>query len=1153
MKLRRLHVHRLAGLDPFVLEVGDGGLVVIHGPNGSGKTSLAAIVRGTLWPRREPRLDRAEADTVWTDASGRSRIARLDRGSVAWQDGSAPRLPDAHLADCFLLRLGELLDRDGAGDGDLARAIAAAFSGGHDLVELADRLFPQPTPHAKGAARRKLDEARRVLGDVVRRAQENAAAEAELDALRARIADADAARGDVVLLKDAIDLATLRRTRAELDAAAAQLPPSAGRLSGDEGERRAQLERASAAAASACRDAEAQLARLEDDIARARFGPEPLADDVLGAWLERARALEKTEEQLASGEHAAAAYAAEVDAARGTLRGAGDAVLATLDDATLNDVAALLADAAAWRERRASFDGSAPVPRDGAEPERLAAAARALATWLASPAEAVPGLEPRTAWLLAVAAVVAGAALGALVHPWLSLVATGGLAALLLLALRPSAPRWPARANAAQEFTATTVAPPAAWTDAAVRTRLAALEVELAHARAAALARTQSAKEEAGLAARGSEIETRRRALCARVGLPEETFELRLHEFAQGLTAWQRAIERQRGAVALVDELRRAREEQQRAVAEFLVAHGAAHPADGAAAFAGVERLRERNERWAAALSQHAAALRSVERQREAQRAAAAAIDEFYARLGLEPGAVLALEHALLAKSTWDDLAKRRHGVDAQVAALTARLAERPDLAARTPAALDAELQAARARADELAALSKRLGEIETALDQAGRSHEMQDAAEAVQAAEDELAAQRAATLRAAAGRFLLERVRREHETIGRPAVLRRASALFESFTAHAYALEILHGDEPSFAAVERATGLRRTLGELSDGTRLQLLLAARLGFALEAEQGAGLPLILDEALANSDPERTRAVVQALLALTADGERQVFYLTSNPADVAMLRTLCLDAGRPDPVAIDLAEVRRIGAAGVVPADYAIARAAVPDPAGLTTDEFAVRLRVPHVVDGAPVDTWHPFHVFRDDLPRLADLLRATGAITLGQLDAAVSDPAFASVLDARTRAAVHARIAIARATLAAWRIGRGRTLGAEDLLRCEAVSDRLRDRTLEVLEEVAGDAAALLAALEDKRVKNFRSDKLEELRAFLESERFVDSRERLDRVTVGVAALNAVQGRLGAAELSVDDVQALVSDVLAVLETAAARAVPGRGAAEAGA
>lgn len=1168
MKLRRIAVRRLAGLDPFVLDVGEGGLVVVHGPNGSGKTSLAAVVRGTLWPDTEPRLARAEADTTWTDAAGRTRVARLEDGEVAWQDGAAPALPDAHLADCFLMRLGELLDRDGAGEDDLARAIAAAFSGGHDLAALADRLFPEPTPHAKGSARRRLDEARRVLNDCVRRAQDNAVVEAELDALRARVEDAKVAHLELSPLTDALELARLHRTRVELNAAAAQLPTIVKTLSGNEREHRARMVGVIFTAATARRDAEAQLERIDEDIERARFGAEPLAEEVLGAWLERARALEKTEEQLAAAERVAAACSTEVDAARATLHGAGDEALVALDDATLQDIAALLVDAAAWRERKASLDVVAVAADDGADPERLAAAARSLAAWLASPAEIVPGLEPRMAQMLTFAAIAAGVALGALVHPWLSLVAAVGILAVLLLVLRARTPHWPARAGAAQDFMATGVAPPNAWTDSAVRARLAVLESELAHARATEHTRMQAMKDEAGVSARDAALSARRRALSARLGLPEETFELRLYEFAQGLTAWQRAVERRHAAMELAVSLRRACDEQSSAAGEFLTACGFSTPADGAAAVASIERLRDRNARWSVALAQRTHAEQVVARERQAERDAAARLEDFdarlgldeivrldehYARLGPEVGKVLALEHALVAKPAWDDLTKRRFGIEVQIAALEARLAERPELVVRHETAIEADLLAARERADGLAASSKRLGEIENALDQARRSHEMQEAAEAVQAAEDEIAAQRAATLRAAAGRFLLERVRREHETVGRPAVLRRASALFESFTAHAYTLDVVHGDEPEFAAVERATGLRRSLDELSDGTRLQLLLAGRLGFALEAEQGAGIPLILDEALANSDPERTRAVVQALLALTADGARQVFYLTSNPADVALLRSLCREAGRPDPVSIDLAEVRRIGAAGVVPADYALGRTDLPDPAGLAPDEYAVRLRVPQVPDGAPVDGWHPFHVFRDDLPQLAGLLRATGAESLGQLAAAVDDSALSSAIDARTRAAVHVRLAVARATIAAWRIGRGRTLGAEDLVRCEAVTDSFRERLLELREEVDGRAPALLAALEQKRVKNFRAEKLEELRAYLENEGFVDARERLDRVAIGSAALGAVQSRLAEAALSVEDVQALVSDVLAAIESAAARAVHGRGAAEAGA
>ncbi len=75
------------------------------------------------------------------------------------------------------------------------------------------------------------------------------------------------------------------------------------------------------------------------------------------------------------------------------------------------------------------------------------------------------------------------------------------------------------------------------------------------------------------------------------------------------------------------------------------------------------------------------------------------------------------------------------------------------------------------------------------------------------------------------------------------------------------------------------------SLEELSSGTRVQLLMAARLAFIETMEQGPQLPLILDETFANSDDVRARAVMDATIEICRRG-RQVVYFTARHEEVA---------------------------------------------------------------------------------------------------------------------------------------------------------------------------------------------------------------------------------------------------------------------------
>ena len=113
------------------------------------------------------------------------------------------------------------------------------------------------------------------------------------------------------------------------------------------------------------------------------------------------------------------------------------------------------------------------------------------------------------------------------------------------------------------------------------------------------------------------------------------------------------------------------------------------------------------------------------------------------------------------------------------------------------------------------------------------------------------------------------------------PRVFERARNHFSEFTHHNYELRLSkEAMSPRLFAVDLSSGEGRELDELSDGTRAQLLLAARITFAEEVEHGQVLPLFLDEALDQSDPARFVAIVRGLGRVAEDQGRQIFYLTS---------------------------------------------------------------------------------------------------------------------------------------------------------------------------------------------------------------------------------------------------------------------------------
>jgi hypothetical protein len=110
--------------------------------------------------------------------------------------------------------------------------------------------------------------------------------------------------------------------------------------------------------------------------------------------------------------------------------------------------------------------------------------------------------------------------------------------------------------------------------------------------------------------------------------------------------------------------------------------------------------------------------------------------------------------------------------------------------------------------------------------------------------------------------------------------------------------------------------------------------------------------------------------------------------------------------------------------------------------------------------------------------------------------------------DAYRRAAAAARALEALAD--AWRVGRGRPVDRQVILDSGAVTANFIDRVAAVAESVGGDAAELIAALEDGEVPRFRSEAIANLRAYFGEHGYLDERPPLSNEQVRARMLAAV-------------------------------------------
>jgi hypothetical protein len=400
-------------------------------------------------------------------------------------------------------------------------------------------------------------------------------------------------------------------------------------------------------------------------------------------------------------------------------------------------------------------------------------------------------------------------------------------------------------------------------------------------------------------------------------------------------------------------------------------------------------------------------------------------------------------------------------------------------------------LEQAREEAARLAAglddLRNAIAEIRSEVKHAGDRHDLEHALADRDAASHELARVRDEVLAAGAGAFLVGEVQSEHESHQMPKVLDRARDLFSAFTHYAYELKVPGDESASFLAVESRTGIGRHPGELSDGTRAQLILAARLAFAEEVEGETTLPIFLDEALDHSDPGRFEAIAQSLGRMVEDQGRQIFYFTNDPTDAERIQQALAREGCAAAETIDLAAIRkRASSVGAAAELEIIPRDAVPPPAQLTAEAYGELLGVPPLDPGAAADSQHLFHLLWDDLGVLHTLLdnriervgqwrllARSGATLAKQCEQRLSGDREAGQLEARAQ--LLDEFCRARAE------GRERPVDRAAIESSRAISETFLDRVVDLADELSGNVGRLLEELGrssgqlDERLKGMRN------------------------------------------------------------------------------
>lgn len=1133
MHLASIHLRSAPGLPSALALTGLGpGLILLLGPNGSGKSTLGRCVQWALWPAGVPTA--IEFESVWVAAPGEPpRTARAGFGQVRW-DPAPPAVPP-EAAEHWRLTIGDLLQATGANDAAIAREIDRALNGGLDLpaARAGFRAPARPTPTERSAVRAARDDWRGALDA----ANELAREEAALATLRAEARAAGDAHEARALVTQALALA---RARDEVGARGADLagfPAAMGSLRPTLPREIAAKRQDAQQAADEAAAARRAVSAIADRLARLAFAGAPPSDVDLAAWSRRADDLATLAREVQAARRAA-------DAAAEAARAAGAAV--QLDPAAPPpDPERLAALEAALEARRQARQAVADAERELAgapgagpalPPERLGTAIDALLRWSRAPEASAPGPQraPRTATLAALGLavlVLAAALVGAVVSGgWLAVAAAAAMfLPLLLLAWGPATAAPTAdegatvRRRVEQEWGEGPPAPPAAWSQASVKARLDALveeQVAAVDARERSRRRADAAARLQGRLAERHTAEAGATAAIAALGLPPTWADASLARQAALLRAADEARARRAAAASEAERLGAAFAADLAAAERFVraVDPTAGVLSDVAGVHAALRALSERRSALVQATSDRADRQAAAD---QAERRARKAEDDHRAlwnTVGLAPGDDATLAAWMGRREEHAELVARHRDAARDVERLERALAAHPDLRAMDAAAAATKADALETLASAFAARTREVTALEHRLEAAGAGRGVQDARARVEQGEQALEAARERSWEDALALDVLDWLA---DTAGRdrvPQLLARARSRLLAFTHGAYRLEVAPG--PSFVAVDTRDHRPHRLSELSDGTRIQLLLAARLAFVEHAEAGGPkLPIFLDEVLSTTDPARFARVGASLLALAAEG-RQLFYATADDAEVAQWRQLCAALGAPAPTVVVLApraDDRPWSAAPSAPDP----RPEVPPPASADARAYADTLGVPRPRLHDPADGWSVVLLLHDDLHAAHRCLEARLA-TGGQLRALAAAPGVLLPVDAALAAKVAARIDVVDAALEAKRVGRDRPLSWEVVAGSGAVSAIYETDARQLLAEHRDRPRVWLQAM--AQLRSFRKTSVTRLEEALREAGCLDDRPPLPadevraRAAAG-AARHLSSGVLGHAEL----------------------------------
>jgi uncharacterized protein YhaN len=1113
LAFQRITVHEMPGFEDggFSLDGLDPCINIITGPNASGKTTTARALTLLLWP---------SDDHDWpTDAARVSGELLLD--DEAWiigvQRGGAEFLrggmesdqfpaPAERTWDRYNLALHELIQTD---DEAFAAQILRESAGGYDLEAAAEHLG-----YSDGLKTRNVGEYREYQKSherlrEIRREQEDLKEEQRrLEELKRSRRSALEARQRAEVLSSVI---AYREAERELEACKTALggyPEGIEHATGEEDEQIRSLNEEIAITEDRLEEAREEKQRARATIDSLDLPNDGIDDDGMGEVVsslsEYVEAIEERNRRISQREEELEGCREEAEQVLDDL--APDVSVEDLGDIDLGDVSRIdrfaerSEDVRAKQKALAMKEKWLGTPEETVSTEELHRGIKILQGWLREGKSRKTSFVSVRSAAAAVAATLGAGILAYVFGPigWLFLIVP---AALLLYEWTRSSPSddTVSRRVRQKDYQSLDLTQPEEWTVENVEALVSALydkflDAKLEEKRQERWEMLQDHREE--IAREEEQLEQKRSDLQKRVGevLPVEG-DVSLAYFLQKLQRFQAKREKISGLEGRIDRLRDQNAETLALLNRELssIGHSEVSDEDNAVRVVGrIERAYETYREASRTLDAAEEKIRMAEEtisNREKERS------RIYDKLGIEEGHFDEVERLLQQLESYGEAERKEFSARDRRNEARATMREyeayTSDLEDEKIGVLEEQLEACQEEAARIEDINEEISRIQALVDKQQHQHELERALAERDRRLEALGERRAENLRSLVGDALAGFIEEKTRYQSRPAVLREADRLFRRITGGRYRLLLGSAEEPSFKARDTRQERTYSLEELSSGTRIQLLLAVRMGFVEVQERTVKFPLFVDEVLANSDDIRARAIIDALVEICEDG-RQIFYFTAQTDEVGKWHGVLDDRD------ISCAVHSLSGAEPVAAVDYPSGNGFAFDlvhrvsaPGEDDHESYGERLDVPEfrpLVES--IEQLHLWYLIED--PELLHECLVRGIDTWGPLKTYIDGGGRIPGADDDELQKIRDTAGIVAEVLELYRRGRSRPVPPRELQQTDAVTDNFIDEVTQLLREVEGDPEQLVRALEEGQVSGFRTTKREELEMYLEERGYID-------------------------------------------------------------